>query len=194
LNQPTPDLEQLMAAAQMFGNGSMSLKAIASENAERVAALSLFDPIDVAATFGGLLTVPELQSNCIRLETLAHLALAFCRGRKKPHSTDISRWYSEIGEDWAGRMEDPAEDMFVSNIATSRGNFRVLGGVWESAGFYLQRIVNVVEGMPQGRGYDRLGDSIYALLRLSDVVCERAPHPLSARQREFPRVAPGIVG
>ena len=50
----------------------------------------------------------------------------------------------------------------------------VLEGIWESAGFYLQRIVNVVDAMPVGGGYDQLRDSIYALLKLSDLICCRA--------------------
>ena len=174
MNTPTLDLEELLVSAKAFGLGSVPLKMIASENTERLASFAAFDPFDAAATFGGLLTVPGLQSNCLRLETLVHLALAFCRGRKKPEPADISRWFTEFGEGTAGRLEDPAEDVFVSNIATPRGNFRVLEGIWETSGFYLQRVVNVVEAMPQGSGYAGIRESIYALLKLSDLVCERA--------------------
>jgi len=158
----------------MLGGGSLALKDVANENAKQVEALRPFDPIEVAATFGGLLTMPELQSNCVRLEVLAHLAVAYCQGHKKPPTKEVSRWFFEFGSSTAGRMEDPAEDVFVSNIASSRGNFRVIDGIWESAGFYLQRIINVVEGMPAGGDYDTLRSHVYTLLALSDLACERA--------------------
>jgi hypothetical protein len=174
LNRPEPDLEEFLAAAAPFGIGNVPLRAIIGENSGLPAAFKPLDPIKLAATFGGLLTAPELQSNCIRLEALVHLAVAFGRGHKKPNSGDISRWFSQLGDGLAGRQEDPAEDVFVSNIATPRGNFRVLEGVWESAGFYLQRLVNVIEGMPPGGGYARMRERIYALLGLSDLLCERA--------------------
>ena len=174
MTQPTFDLGTLFAAAQMLGGGSLALKDVANENAKQVEALRPFDPIEVAATFGGLLTMPELQSNCVRLEVLAHLAVAYCQGHKKPPTKEVSRWFFEFGSSTAGRMEDPAEDVFVSNIASSRGNFRVIDGIWESAGFYLQRIINVVEGMPAGGDYDTLRSHVYTLLALSDLACERA--------------------
>jgi hypothetical protein len=137
-------------------------------------ALRGFDPVETAAVFAGLLTIPDLQSNCIRLEGLIHIALAYCSGTKKPKASDVTRWFAEFGKGWLGQVEDPAEDVFVSNIATPRGNFRVLEGVWEGAGFYTQRIVNAAEGMPAGGGYDELRENIYALLALSDFLCERA--------------------
>ena len=174
LNKPELDLEELFAAAGGFGFGSAPLRAIADETPELTANFEQFNPIRLAATLGGLLTAPELQSNCIRLEALAHLAIAFSHGEKNSNFADISRWFSRLRGGMIGRLEDPAEDVFISNIATPRGNFRVLEGVWESAGFYLQRIVNVVEGMPSGSGYALIRNRIYALLKLSDLICERA--------------------
>ena len=73
-----------------------------------------------------------------------------------------------------GRLEDPAEDVFVSSIATPRGNFRILQGVWESNSFYVQRVVNALESIPADGRFDQMRNCVYALLSLSDVVCERA--------------------
>jgi hypothetical protein len=73
-----------------------------------------------------------------------------------------------------GASEDPAEDVFVGLIATPRGNFRVLEGIWEAGTFYLQRIVNVVEDMPAAGPFGKLRESVYALLGLSDTLCGRA--------------------
>ena len=153
---------------------SVPLRSIASERPDLFARLRGFDPIQLVATFGGLLAVPELQSNCVRLEVLAHLSLAIGHGRRQADAALIGELFGALDDGICGRCEDPAEDVFVSSIGTSRGNFRVLEGTWESAGFYLQRVVNAVEAMPQGSGYDDLRDSVFALLRLSDIVCERA--------------------
>jgi hypothetical protein len=174
MNKPVPNLEQYLAAMQAMRFGSVPLASTASENVEMLKELEAFDPIKTASTFAGLLTVPELQSNCLRLEAIVHLSLAYCRGERKPTAKFASRLFAEFGKGMCGRAEDPAEDVFVTSIATRRGNSRVLEGIWECAGFFLQRVVNVVERMPQGGGYDHMRDAVYSLLAISDLVCERA--------------------
>jgi hypothetical protein len=160
-------------ASMMANITSRPLNAIAAEHSALFDSLRDFDPIKLAATFGGLLAIPELQSNCIRLEALVHLSLAMGRGNGEPGQNLIGELFTALGNGVCGRAEDPAEDVFVSSVGTPRGNFRVLEGTWESAGFFLQRVLDAVEKMPNGTGYDDLRESIYALLRLSDVVCER---------------------
>jgi hypothetical protein len=174
VNHPTPNLEQYFAAMQLLNLGGVPLDGIASENAELLHTVESLDPVRAASTFAGLLTVPELQSNCFRLEALIHLCLAFGRGKQKPTGELVARLFAEFGKGQCGRVEDPAEDVFVTLVVTPRGDFRVLEGTWESAGFFLQRVVNVVERMPREGGYKELRESIYALLALSDLVCERA--------------------
>ena len=46
-------------------------------------------------------------------------------------------------------MEDPSEDVFVTLVNTPRGNYRIFEGISEGAGFYLQRVLNVIEKMPK---------------------------------------------
>ncbi|WP_051677570.1 hypothetical protein [Bradyrhizobium sp. URHD0069] len=133
-----------------------------------------FDPLRLAATFGGLLAVPELQSNCLRLEALVHLTLAIGDGQREPNRKIVGRLFAEAGKGRLGHKEDPAEDVFVALIVTPRGDFRVLEGIWEAAGFYLQRFLNLLELLPAGPLADRLREPVYALLRLSDLVCQRA--------------------
>jgi hypothetical protein len=118
--------------------------------------------------------VPELQSNCIRLEALAHLSLLRGRGHRKPNDKVIARLFADFGKGWLGLQEDPAEDVSVSLIRTPRGNFRVLEGIWESAGFYLQRTLNALQLVSRESLFDHINDRVYTLLRLSDAVCERA--------------------
>lgn len=174
MDEPTPDLDGLLNGLPMAAFGSVSLQQIATENRSLLAQVGSFDPLRLAATFGGLLTVPALQSNCLRLETLVHLTLATADGERKPNEKVIQQLYAKFGEGIAGRLEDPAENVFVSSIGTPRGNFRILGGIWESAGFYLQRVMGALERTPAGGTYDHIRAVVYALLRLSDLVCERA--------------------
>lgn len=154
--------------------GPTELNFVAAELEAELRDAQSFNPLRLAATFAGLLAVPELQSNCLRLEALVHLALATGNGRQEPDRQIVGHLFTEAGKGTLGIKEDPAEDVFVTLIVTSRGDFRVLEGIWESAGFYLQRFVNVLELLPAGDLANQLREPVYALLRLSDLVCERA--------------------
>lgn len=136
--------------------------------------LQMLDPVRAAVTFAGLLTVPRLQANCYRVETLVRLALALGNGRQKPSSQFIARAFRELGEGYCGMMEDPSEDMFVAAVRCRAGNFRVLEGLWEGSGFYLERFLEVLEEIPRALEFNRLRAAVLALLRLSDLTCERA--------------------
>ncbi|MBR1272711.1 hypothetical protein JQ629_35055 [Bradyrhizobium sp. AUGA SZCCT0222] len=173
MNKPSLSPEDLMAMMADIG-GRTDLGPIVAELETCLRDTQSFDPLRLAATFGGLLTVPELQSNCLRLEALVHLTLAVGDGRSKPNRKIVGRLFEEAGQGRIGFKEDPAEDIFVTLIVTPRGDFRVLEGIWESAGFYLQRIVNLLELLPVGDLANQLREPVYALLRLSDVVCQRA--------------------
>ena len=163
-----------MNAAHAFAIDGVPLEAIRTEHAEVVEQLRTFDPLKVATAFAALLTLPDLQSNCVRLEALVQLGLAIGAGARKPQPKHLIRWFADLGTGRCGAFEDPAEDVFVSLIATPRGNFRVLEGIWESGTFYLQRVIDVVEGMPTGGALGALRESVYALLTLSEAVCARA--------------------
>jgi len=71
------------------------------------------------------------------------------------------------------RNTHPAEDVFINSVYSSRGNYRILEGIWESAGFFLQRFVNIIEQLPDSGNLERFKESIHALLKLSDLLCER---------------------
>lgn len=150
------------------------LSNVAAETPALIAEFKKLHPVKTAATFAGLLTQKGLQSNCLRLEILVHLALACGKGDKVPMAQFTSHAFKVVGQGIGGRLEDPAEDVFVSLVYSSRGNYRILEGIWESSGFYLQRFVNIVERLPDRGNLDKLKDSIHALLKLSDLLCERA--------------------
>ena len=136
--------------------------------------MGAFDGFQTAEIFGWLLTVPELHGNCYRLEVLSHLALAIGSTAKKPSKSCIASWFQEHSVGTCGLMEDPPEDAFVTVVTTSYCSFRVFRGIWESAGFYLQRLINVVEEMPNQGDYVHIKSSTRALLQLSESICERA--------------------
>ena len=52
--------------------------------------------------------------------------------------------------------------------------FKIFTGLWEGAGPYTQTLLNAFETLPAGRMKDRVLTSVYALLRLSDALAERA--------------------
>jgi hypothetical protein len=150
------------------------LNLIAEEQGATIQELKDLDPIATAATFGGLLALPDLQASCLRLELLVHLAIAHCSGRKAPRRGFVMRAFERLGCGYCGHAEDPSEDVFVANVRTTSGNFRILQGIRESPAFCLQRLLNVVQTMPQGRSFDGIRSSAEALLGLSDAVVARA--------------------
>src|ERR1019366_4536778 len=114
-----------------------------------VAALKPMRARDAIAAVGGLLTLPDLQANCFRLELLAHLAAAFCRGRISPLPSEIKSLFDSLDEGICGLIEDPAESVFVGLVHTAQGNFRVFEGLREGTSFYLQCILDVLETVPR---------------------------------------------
>lgn len=135
-----------------------------------------FRPYDVRvsiAAVGGLLTVPALQANAVRLEATAHLIVANAFGKKKPNKQDAARWFKRVGQAFA-RMEDAAEDVFVARVHMEGRNYRVLEGLAEANGHYLQHMLTAVENMPDHSVYGALKQSCRGMLALSDVICARA--------------------
>jgi len=153
---------------------NVSLDEVTAVTQELCADLSRFDRFPTIALLSALLTIPEYQSNCIRLELLVVLAVIYCGGNKTPNLNDVSRWYSQIGKSPCVYGEDPAEDLFVTLIQTKTADYRMLEGIWESAGFNTQRVVDVVMSMPDKDEFLDLKRSINAILTVADIVCERA--------------------
>lgn len=128
--------------------------------------------LSVAAA-GGLLTVPKLQANMVRLEAIAHLVTASARGKKKPSKQDAARWFKQVGQAFA-HMEDPSEDVFVGRVYFEGINYRILEGLAEANCHHLQHILTAVENIPDRGVYVTLKQSCRAMLTLSDLVCDRS--------------------
>lgn len=196
-DQPDDDA---LASELIAGLKGMGVASVAAD--PQIAQLFLrLDRVAAAATIGGLLTQPELQANCLRLEALAHAALATCKGSRRPRRFDIESSFARAGQ-LCGHLEDPSEDTFSSIVTTRQGDFRIIEGSWESAAFYLQRCLNVLEALGDLQpAFLPLMDSCTALLRLSELTCaragigrnvfgafapvERLPHELAKRLEEI---------
>lgn len=136
----------------------------------------IFQPYDVKASVaaaGGLLTVPELQANTVRLEAISHLIVASAAGKKKPSKQDAARWFRQAGQTFA-HMEDASEDVFVGRVYIDGHNYRVLEGLAEANCHHLQHMLTAVENMPDRGVYAALKQSCRAMLALSDLVCARS--------------------
>ena len=162
-----------IAAVLAAMSGSVSLSDVAERAPGLVKSLRNVHPLKMAATFGALLTQRRLQPNCLRIEVLVHLSVAFGQGSGSPTSQILLQGYSTAGNLY-GHMEDPPEDIFVGQIHSRRGNYRILEGIWESATFYLQRFVNIADAYSENPSLRQITDCIHALLTLSELVCRRA--------------------
>jgi len=169
-------MDQVSAGAfpdMVIGQSEMSLSLLATEHPDFTSKLSSFDPLYLASTFAGMLTAPAFDGNCLRLEALIHFAICFASGTQKPGDKFIANAFDILGGGTCGSMEDSPEDVFVSLVRSPRGNFRIINGIWEGNAFYLQRFIGVLEDMPPTEYYSEIRDAVYALLSLSEMLCER---------------------
>jgi hypothetical protein len=182
--------EEIKAGEELEGAlPQLSIEFAADQHRDLVSELQSLDPIKTACTFGGLLMRGELQANCLRLEVLVHVSLAFGKGNDLPSKAFIERSFKALSTGTCGLMEDPAEDVFVSLVNTPEGNFRVLEGIRESTGFHLQRILKVLETMPAATPFDEVRTSIAQLLKLSDALVQRAGLREYSLGDEWPHVS-----
>jgi hypothetical protein len=137
--------------------------------------LTRYDPKLTCATLGGLLTIPTLHANTLRLELLAHVCVRNAHGRARPTRRSFARWINkQLGALPLARLEDPVEDVFISNVVSKRGNHRIFEGVWESNDFWPQEVLEILYSAPNREPFIRLRGEIESLLVISDAVAERS--------------------
>lgn len=168
------DFSALFGELSQWANLDITIENIADDNKRLVKKLSRFEKSSTLKLLAGLLTLPDLQSNCIRIESLVALALAYCKGKKKPQIKDITDLFNKIGKSRCAYAEDPAEDVFVSLVCDEEGDYRILEGIWEEAGFYTQRMLDVTETMPEEPDFLALKKTLKAMLIVSELVCKKS--------------------
>lgn len=128
-----------------------------------------------SSLLAGLQTEPSYHANDTRFDWLQRLVLSKAAGRKKPSPRDLQRVLNAgLEKAKVLRLEDPIEDAFCDLIATRQGSLRILRGRWEDAFAYTQTLLDAFEDLPEGGQKADALTAVYALLRLSDQVCERA--------------------
>src|SRR5438093_13607687 len=81
---------------------------ICPETAKLADALTACQRHATVAAAAALLTVPRLQANALRLEILAHVAAAKCRGQKIPTDRELEKWLNvDLGRSQIALAEDP---------------------------------------------------------------------------------------
>ncbi|MFA8388359.1 MAG: hypothetical protein ACEPO2_22305 [Pelagibaca sp.] len=167
---PFPSMPERLEENQNSG----SFRQLKTQYKGAFATLEGSDPLATALSFAALLLNENLQSSTYRIETLVNLAMSLGRGKNRLKQRDFRKLYGEMEKGVVARQEDPAEDVFVSNISTMRGNFLVLEGLSEGAGYFLQVFMQMVDSLPEHESYDVIREPVYALLALSDEACKRA--------------------
>lgn len=133
-----------------------------------------FDAVGAASILAGLQTYPENQANC-RLEWAVRLMLALASGRSLPNQPQLRMLLNDLLEkSRVNLLEDPVEDVMVSSVPTSRGNFRILTGVWEKASHHTESVIRAFEDLPNDEQKDEALNNVYNLLKISDEVCRRS--------------------
>lgn len=127
------------------------------------------------SVLAGLSTEPNFQANGLRIDWLQRLVIAHSDGGRKPGPEEISRALN-AGLDRAKvlRLEDPIEELFCDLIPTRRGNYRIFTGLWENAAPFTRTLLDAFESLPDSSVKAEVLSCVYALLKLSDEIAERA--------------------
>lgn len=178
------DLEDMFAMLGAFSGGYGGLDSMLDDRPDIVRRLQALSP-QAATAFGVLLTIRELQASSARIEAMIHLAVAHANGTQSPSTRLASELFDHVGSA-AGHLEDPAEDLMVEAVRGPWGNYRVISGLWEGAGFFLQRFIDLVAHMPDGEPFVSVRRPAIALLKLSEEICARADLARHALGDEMP--------
>lgn len=166
-----------MITAAVGGEGP-TWESTEQEHAALVKEIRAFDQATCVTIVAGLLTFPQFHANTIRLEVLQHIIQRNAQGKNQPTRNAVGRWLNQhLGSGHAARMEDPVEDVFISNIINHFGNNRVFEGIWEANDFWGQEVFDVLRGLCDHNSVRELMAECSALLCLSEVLAQRCNLP-----------------
>ncbi|MGI9076988.1 MAG: hypothetical protein ACR2G6_06595 [Gemmatimonadaceae bacterium] len=166
---------KVQALASLFTMGG-DWRHIGSEAYAGVArGISRLEPTFAIAAASGLLTEPAFQTATARLEVFLHLVVTHARGAERLSVSQARRWLEkDLCKLPVRRMEDPPEDVFISNVIATGGNYRVFEGTWESSDKNLQTLLEAFLQSSLTEKLPGMANEILSLLRISDTVAERA--------------------
>jgi len=157
--------------------------------------LSGFKYKETVAIAAGLLTLPRLSANSIRCETLVHLAVAYSRGSKQPNRTTFKTVLNDLlGNTQVAMIEDPQEDVFVSNILTDHGNLRVFNALWEANDYFIQALIDIVTRYQVPDNLQQIRESCISLLKLSEEVASRSGLSRNSYEDSFDKESINVPG
>jgi hypothetical protein len=172
----------------------LSLANAAARQAALVRRLARFSFPAIAEATGGLLTEPANQPATFRLEVLATLAALHASGDRKPNSEHLRDWLNgPLLHDDIGQLEDPVEDVFVSNVPSPSGNLRLFDGLWGVNDVGVRALLQAVLQLGDRPWAAGTLESCMGLLQLSELVAERASIPRYAVSPGRPRQPIRIV-
>lgn len=156
----------------------LSLTELIREHDELVARLRRFSFADAARLVSGLAVCPQLHGNTIRIDALAHLVAVSCHGKDIPSSKNLVEWASKwMSRSSVARQEDPLEDVFVGCVTCAAGSFRVLGGNTSDKDFWVERLLELIEGKQEFPPFRTGLEEAIELLKLSEALVDRLALP-----------------
>jgi hypothetical protein len=165
-----------------FGSVNECLMSTANPLQDLAQFLARYDPIDVAATAGGLQLIPENAGRYLVLPALAHAVATLPVDANKPKlsASNLRKLLrtEPLGKGSLVLAEDPFEFSFTESIAFKGGAYTVFpGNGVESTTFILRHIFQAIDAIGDSK-YDnfcREATSLaHAALTLIDAVAERA--------------------
>jgi hypothetical protein len=169
-----PDFEAFAEIAGLMGStDTPELDELERQYATLVRGITDFSREKTMAIIAALLTYPAFHANTIRLETLQQLVQRNCKGANKPTRHRVIQWLKAVGKGWATAMEDPVEDVFISNVVTNIGNSRIFEGIWEANDFWLQQALNALWAFSGERWVEDLFAEVDGLLAISEALARR---------------------
>lgn len=152
------------------------------------------DAIGTASMLAGLQTFSDHQAN-YRLEWAARLALVAGSGNILPNPPQLRTLLNDLLEkSRVNRLEDPLEDVMVSAIPTAQGDYRLLTGLWEKAAHHTESVLRAFERLPDDEQKQAALIRAYALLQISDLICERSNLAANAMGVSNPREPMRLTG
>ena len=154
---------------------SYQIAAIASRFEPLIRKLGAYSFPSVAGAIAGLMTRPENHAATTRLEAMIHLAALGCRGDSAPSTGRLREWINvAIYNDVITGMEDPVEDVAVSNLITPSGNVRLLTGNWFDITYAVQDLLAALTRLSAYPWAASTMKQLVSLLRLSESIADRA--------------------